>query len=1177
MKSRPVALLQGILFFFCGAIVPVAEAKTAGNCLECHSQKFSFGESADFYGSAGIENRLVYQARLSPCPGVKTLSEETFHTESRLAQLNRLAAEANGEGTATAAWRRKTAEIGDSFARMKAENSFSTRSFARGAAALRGGLQKIYDQAFGARAESGRRWLVGVFGILLILAAVLAGIGHRKLGRFGKMVLTAALICGSFSLSACSQEAKDAPSKSASQERLDQAREVAAKLTAKVESQFAASILLAGAARETARFDGPGSDRVFQLAWRMALKARDEGGQIAALKKIAAEWPNPMEAVKRKVNFDAVLDLRDDLKSIEGRTWGLRAVAEEWAQANPKQGREALEFATRETKGIQSADVRDIEFKAMAEAWAEIDETMALETLGGIQDPFLKSVALAGIACRLKNKEKGGELFSEAWKLMETIPAGPLKMQAWAKISAAAARYFPQQKKGWKEKAQGKTTELKDPLMRGFALQELVSAWADSDWEQAGRFAGEIPADQAEARAFALIRIGAGANIPPDRAAGLLRKAIDEAERIQDAFLAQRAITLALLKMPAQSLIEARKYFQRIKDPLLRSEVETRLIEDLAKKDLDEALNASAHIPGEFQRSRAILTVLNKKISRDIGIASPLLQEARKAGVNISDPYTQVLFLVDLGRSWGRIDKGRETAIYEDALKACKEISSPSLKAEALEALAAAWKGADKARAQAALDSIDPGVLRARETVAEVKLWAKTDLGKARQASESIPGSFPIEKAQAFKELGSAVKKTQSPLGIEFFEKAWKSAVAIPEGGAKEKILTQIITETAPLNTEKSISMIQAVSDREIRDRLLKEAGIALFKEETSSSLSGALKIAKEISESTLRAAVYQKAADRLAGGPIKGNGTDQALVAGLSQWGKARESAKKEETEAKPVFEKAFADIGKIADARERALLLAAMIGDWAQVDEGAALKAAVTIPPETAEPRSYGLLQAGIQFRKWSRQQPEGVFEKALNAAEGIPEPSLRGQRMIQIAKEWQLSNRERGKEILRRGADVPGSNYRRAKTGVDWYNLFYKESIEKDLKTLEKTLSLAQETKNPRLLTEVALVWSGVDSGKAQEIVAQIEPREYKAKALRGLARQIARNNPALAASLLEKAGQEAMAVEGLGERISALRGVAADWSELDSARAKAVYQMIFQTAERADSISSGFANR
>ena len=92
-------------------------------------------------------------------------------------------------------------------------------------------------------------------------------------------------------------------------------------------------------------------------------------------------------------------------------------------------------------------------------------------------------------------------------------------------------------------------------------------------------------------------------------------------------------------------------------------------------------------------------------------------------------------------------------------------------------------------------------------------------------------------------------------------------------------------------------------------------------------------------------------------------------------------------------------------------------MIGDWALADEGMALKAAETIPSEMAEALSFGLLQASIQFRKWSRKEAEGAFEKTLKAAERISDRSLRGQRMLQIAREWQLVNREKGKRFFGR----------------------------------------------------------------------------------------------------------------------------------------------------------------
>jgi hypothetical protein len=99
--------------------------------------------------------------------------------------------------------------------------------------------------------------------------------------------------------------------------------------------------------------------------------------------------------------------------------------------------------------------------------------------------------------------------------------------------------------------------------------------------------------------------------------------------------------------------------------------------------------------------------------------------------------------------------------------------------------------------------------------------------------------------------------------------------------------------------------------------------------------------------------------------------------------------------------------------------------------------------------------------------------------------------------------------------------------------------------------------------------------VDAGKAREIIGQIESREARIEALRRMAAQKAKS--AEAASLLEKATQEALAMEGLSGRISALRGVAADWAGSDPGKAKGVFQLIFQAAEKADPISPKTSGR
>jgi hypothetical protein len=902
----------------------------------------------------------------------------------------------------------------------------------------------------------------------------------------------------------------------------------------------------------------------------MALKARAGGGEIAPLKQIAQQWPNPAEAVRQRVDFDVVLNLREDLKSLEDRAWALRAIGEEWYKANPKKGREALESAYREARGIQNGEIRDIELKALGEAWAGIDRQRALEIVGSIQEPFLRAMALAGVARTTQEKEKAGELLQASWKMAESVSPDVLRIYALSKISAIAAGSLPQQRGEWAGKVHAKMKELKDPLVQVYACQEMVSSWASKDWEQAERWADEIPANQAEARTFSLIQVGGSKNLPEIKALVLLRKAMAEADRIEDPFQTQKAKTLILLKLAPLDLQAALEKAPQIEDPILRSELESQIVGRIGAGDPDRALKIAENIPDSFGRWKSILRILNQKLPREVDQLAAIYREALQAGAGISDPYTRALFLAELGKNWGRIDKPREGAAYDLALKSAGEISSPSLRTEVLEALAGNWKNTDKTKADSLIGGLDTHVLRARRAVEEVKLWAKLDSEKAQQMAEAIPVAFANERAQAFKEVAVVIKKARPDQSRDLLEKAWQLFVTAPGGGSRDKNLSSILCEMASFNLDKAFALAQTISDRRIREAMLVEAGNALLKEGNPAVISGAMRIGKEIAEGSARASLYQRIAD-LASKGGKGINPNQPATNALSQWGQGREAAKKEETKALPYFEAAFQEIGKISDPKEGSFILSGLIGDWAQIDEGRAIKAAEKISPDFPEPFSYSLLQVSIQLRKWNRKDAEATFQRSLTAADSIQDSTLRRQRVIQIAQQWQLINSDKGREILKKAAASPDNPGEWAKSRLDMGKAFYKETIERDLKLLEKARQFSQGNKNPRVLTDVALAWSWIDVGKAEEVLALIDSREARVKALRVLARQAGKSKLEVARVFLEKAAQEAMAIEILKEKIPALHEIAADWATIDPGKAKANYLLAYRAAERVDQIS------
>jgi hypothetical protein len=217
---------------------------------------------------------------------------------------------------------------------------------------------------------------------------------------------------------------------------------------------------------------------------------------------------------------------------------------------------------------------------------------------------------------------------------------------------------------------------------------------------------------------------------------------------------------------------------------------------------------------------------------------------------------------------------------------------------------------------------------------------------------------------------------------------------------------------------------------------------------------------------------------------------------------------------------------------------------------------------------------MQVGTQLRKWNRKEAEAVFQKAVTAAHLIQDPSLKSQRLAQIARQWQLINKEKGREVLMKAEAVPSKPYQRAKAILDSGKENYKETIEKYLKLLEKAFQFAQGNKNHRILTEMALAWSWIDVAKAQEILALIDSREARVEALRAMARQTAKTKPEMSRGFLEKAVQEATGMEGLKEKIPALHAVAGDWVSVDSGKAKATYLLAYQAAERIDQITPKF---
>jgi hypothetical protein len=1184
MKFWLKILFAGMLGVIIGGFPPSAQAKPAGYCLECHSSK-SF---LDFSLSGMTSDRSVYLAKLDPCPGLRSASEEMYFTESRMVKIHEILRTLAREGWSMEALDKKVGQTGEAFSHLKSGGVQSVRELARESSAIRSPLQKIYDQTVQTRAESDRRWLIGIGVLCFVALLVLLGVGFHKLARMGKMGLLLLLVGGNLFLVACSSGPSEPVKKSPAQESLDQSLSVAGQAAGKIEEGFYLSILMARLARDWSQVDPGAAEKAFQLAWKMALAYRQDGEKLRSFEEGISRYPDRSAAVKQKVNYDILLDLRDELRNVDSRTWPLRAVAEEWARTDEKKGRQALEDASRKTGEIRDPEMRDRDLKSLGEAWAPFDENRARVISGSMADPFLRSLALARLALSIRNQEKAVNLLREALQTAQSISSPYPQVQALMRISAAAGRVLPQEKKFWAEQAMTRLQKLKNPKLREAAFQEMIFLWASVDGEMAERWAGELKPDQPEARAYAFLQLSLQPGIPREKAKTLLFRTLEEAKRIPDGYESGKImsrVAVEFIKVDSQSAL---LMFQQIQDPFYRSEILSAMAKSLSRKDPHKAMDLAGKIPLERMRAGALAGIIGGGAREDGQKMVSLYQETFQAAQAIPDPYTRALTLIELGKEWGGMEKGKEIRPLEMALKTTEAIPNLSARAEVLEILAAAWKAFNTDTTPVIMSRIEPSVTGVQKTVGEVRLWAKTDPAKAQKWAESIPDSFPYEKTVALKEVAANWKKSQPKAALGLLEKALQQVSSIPEGGRKSRLVAELAAETASVDKEWTLRWIKQAPDSSLRDLLSLGAGNFWAAEDPAQ----ALKAAGEISESSLRLPLYHKAAE---------NAARKALISFLSSWAVGREKAKREGLEAVPLYEEALQGIEKVSDPKERAYLLCGLAADWAGIDEKKALQIVEKIPVnEFPEPHSYALLQIAGQYGKWSRKEAESLFPKTLSATEKIGDPSLRAQRLLQIARQWKPINPEKGMEVLgkalaeaRKGgraaqepillailqtqagwepgksasiAKKAGSASMQARILLEGCKVLRTRLIDEKTKILEQALLLARKEKNERLMGDVAAAWFALVPRKGLEILGQMESRDLRVQALR----RMAQGNGSLPREetrrLLDQAVDEAARIEGTKEKIQLLKEVASDMVPMDKERARATYLKAYQIAEK-----------
>jgi len=1182
----------GFLLLFPGSS---AHSKSAFFCLQCHSEARM--EAGPFWER--VEGQSVYQTKMDPCPAIRSAAQEIFFTEKRFYQLHPRIERIEKEGWGGIPLRQGAAEASFAFDPRGSRGMASVSALEREAFSIRSSIQKIYERTVALTEETSFRELIGFGGIGFLSLLFFLWVALRKLAGWAApkgliLWLGAGLAAG---LTSCASPVPEPPKKTLAQERVERIAEIATRHLGRMEDLFYQSALLASVAREWASVDGPGAEKAFQLAWDMALAARKSEEELRTLREVSENWKDEESARKDGVNWETILDLRDELRRMDARTWGPRAVAEQWMEVNAKQGKAALEKATQEAFAISDAGIRDEALFAIAGAWAGKDVPRCLEVARSIQDPYLKAMAMIlgmGRENRPGRAPSGKDLLEEAWKIATEIPDPYARIKAQAKISSAAAKDFPDQKGLWADRIFGEIQKIPNPLLQSMATHTVVREWASIDPMVAERWAAGISLSQPAVRAYALLELGRVQRLSAEKSTALLKGVIAEANRVEEPFEAEKLKTLAVMELSKKNFPEAIAILLEIQDPYFRSQILSQWARERAAENPRKAMEWAMKIPLAPQRHRVMLGLIGQTIEADHRRVSTFFEEAYRTARKIPNAYRKSLFLVELAKDWEGWEKGKAAAVLEEALQSAERIASPEQKAEALERIAAGFQDFDRPRAQRIQEWYDPRAIRVSRIVEEVRILAKAEPERAHRMAQSIPGDFPVQKASALREAAVGSKTAQPSLAQKAMEEALELLLALDDTDRRMKLLSQWVTEAAAIEPAKTFERIRKISEGPLRDGLLKDAGFIW----AGKNPDLARKAALEIAEGSTRFLLYQKMAEKAP--QWSPSEEMKPLLAFLLPWGEGRQKAKKEETEALPFYERAYEALGRISDGKERANLQSLLAADWAAVDEGKGLRIAETIPESSTEPLSFALLKVGAQLAKWDRKEGERILEKARVATLAIGDPTIRARRLLQLSLEFYGLDAEKGKSTLRSASAEAEKAGAPGKISGNWLKEILSQQVrwgekipsspegeflpwiaqalleggkhfaqrfkEENLDPLEKAWQFAQSQKNSKLMGEAAAVWMKVSPSKGLDLLNQIESPEIRIDILHRAGREKGEKNRPEAIRYLELASQEALKINSLASQLEALRSIGRTCASLDREKAKEIYRKAYQSAEK-----------
>ncbi|MGC8808919.1 MAG: hypothetical protein ACP5Q3_01565 [bacterium] len=1149
MRQKLIKTFCSLILLGVATIWPFSVGAAEGRiCQECHSQKFLRQNFAGSIEKIVYRDQSVYQAKLSPCPGIRALAEDIFFTESRLQKYASILYAENKGQLKVQDLNKVIYQIEAELEVLKRQSLNSPAEFGKDTATLRLSLQKVYDQIWQMRTEKEKRWLIGVGSLIFLIFFGLLLFGLKKLTNLGKFPIIIILLTVSLGLGSCSAKLEETP-KGKGPEQLDQALTIAQKQVKEIEAAYQKICLLIDLAKEYGQVDAPAAKQTWKLAKELAASVQERSKEfILRLEFVRSSLP------PEKINPDSMRELQEQIDRIRGSIFLLRLLAEEWLTVDRQEGRQVLEVVTEEALGLPEGDIRDRELKALSEILSAIDQEEALKLISKIKDPFLRSMSLGRWALTHPEKEQTLFFLEKTRQEVSLISSPWRQVQALIHLSAWAAQIKEEEGERYAELTWPKIEALADQHLQSWAAQEMIKSWAPINIRKAEEWLKKIPKKFGESRVYSLFHMAQAESASAKTK--YLHQALAEAKGIADEYERSKLTALALQDLLVLDGGATLKNLWELKDLWVLAQMKPKILRAISAADKGQALKLTQNIAEEEIRYPLMLELLKDLLPRQREELLNLYQEAFQLTSYISMPYQRWLILRELSERWGRLATEGRVACLKEIEKTWPQFSLSGQKTEILAYLAASWKSLDEEKSKRLLEKQAREAYLAPKILEDIRLWGKLDFNKAESLAKKLPAEFSVERIQAYKEISRLLKKEKPQEAWKYLEIAWREGQKL---SPNSKIMMELVKEGAAVNKNGIRELICQIPIRRERDMLLLELGKALIRTGQISDLETAWQISNEITDTSLVLDLYEKIKTFL-----KTKKWEQALTKSAPAGLGVLQNGPMDKGKAEEV-------VRQISEQKVQARLLAFGAMNLAQTDEEQALLIAQKISEIDQEVFSLALGKIGSQFRKWNRERGKSVLQQALTAAEKIKEADLRMERIHQLAREIYYLDQNLAYSILQKLLiDFPLAQKDLLLTLVEWnphltkkiaheannpYDqaqiilrgaevLMTKGWAEKN-KLLETAAQWAKKVDNAHWLGEVAEILLLCGDEKGWEIWRQIGNPEERVKILIRIGQRKNYVPPEKVDKILEKAIAETFKLTDVPKRIKFMMEIARCW--------------------------------